>query len=344
MAATLAELARRFGGRLRGVGDVEITGVAPLERAQSHEISYVNDPKHRRLLGACRAGAVVLTEADAAEYGGNALIVEQPQLHFARIAGFLHPSPTPRPGIHASAVVDSAARVSATASIGPHAVVQAGAVIGEGTEIGAGSYVGREAAIGAGTRLTGRVWVGERCVIGKNCLLHPGAVIGGDGFGYAKDGERWVKIPQLGRVIIGDDVEIGANTTIDRGTFNDTQIADGVKLDNLVHIGHNVRIGEHTAMAACVGVSGSVTIGRRCMFAGQVGIVDHIDIADDVVVLGKSMVASSIGQAGAYSSGIPAERAEHWRRQVVRLQQLDELARRVKRLEKEIAKLNEERS
>lgn len=344
MAATLAELARRFGGRLRGAGDVEISDVAPLDRARSHQISYVNDRKHRRLLGACRAGAVVLTAADAEEYSGNVLIVDQPQLCFARIAAFLHPTVKPRPGIHPSAVVDPAARVSAQASIGAHAVVEAGAAIGEDVEVGAGSYVGRDAAIGAGTRLIGRVWVGERCVVGKNCLLHPGSVVGADGFGYAKDEERWIKIPQLGRVVVGDDVEIGANTTIDRGTFGDTEIADGVKLDNLVHIGHNVRVGAHTAMAALVGVSGSVTIGRRCMLAGQVGVVDHVSIADDVLVLGKSMIASSIVEPGAYSSGIPAERAEHWRRQVVRLQQLDELARRVKQLEKEIENLKEERS
>lgn len=344
MAATLAELARRFGGRLRGAGDVEISDVAPLDRARSHQISYVNDRKHRRLLGACRAGAVVLTAADAEEYSGNVLIVDQPQLCFARIAAFLHPAAKPRPGIHPSAVVDAAARVSAQASIGAHAVVEAGAAIGEGVEVGAGSYVGRDAAIGGGTRLIGRVWVGERCVVGKNCLLHPGSVVGADGFGYAKDEERWIKIPQLGRVVVGDDVEIGANTTIDRGTFGDTEIADGVKLDNLVHIGHNVRVGAHTAMAALVGVSGSVTIGRRCMLAGQVGVVDHVSIADDVLVLGKSMIANSIVEPGAYASGIPAERAEHWRRQVVRLQQLDELARRVKQLEKEIENLKEERS
>jgi UDP-3-O-[3-hydroxymyristoyl] glucosamine N-acyltransferase len=344
MAATLAELARRFGGRLRGVGDVEITGVAALDRAGPKQIAYVNDPKHRRQLDATRASALILTEADAQGYAGNAIVVDQPQLCFARIAAFLHPAPTVRPGVHPTAVVDAAARVSARASIGPGAVVETGAVIAEAVEIGAGCYVGRDARIGAGTRLVGHVWIGERCVIGERCLLHPGAVVGGEGFGYAKDGERWIKIPQLGRVVIGDDVEIGANTTIDRGTLGDTEIADGVKVDNLVQIAHNVRVGEHTAMAACVGIAGSAVIGRRCTFGGQVGIADHLTIADDVHVLGTSLIAGSIAEPGVYSSAIPAEPASRWRRQAARLRRLDELFQRLRDIEEAVKKLKEERT
>lgn len=336
---TLAELARRFGGRVRGADEIDIVSVAALESAGPGQISYFQDKRHRPQLATTRAAAVILRADDADVYSGNALIVEQPQLCFARVAAFLHPAPTSKPGIHPHATVDPAARIAASASIGAHAVVEAGAVVGDEAQVGPGCYIGRGAAIGARTRLVGRVWIGHGCVVGANSLLHPGAVIGADGFGFAKDGERWVKIPQLGRVVIGNDVEIGANTTIDRGTFNDTEIADGVKLDNLIHIGHNVRIGEHTAMAACVGVSGSVTIGRRCLFAGQVGVVDHVNIADDVMVLGKSMVAASIDEPGAYSSGIPAERAELWRRRVVRLRQLEDMAQRLKQLEKEVEDL-----
>jgi UDP-3-O-[3-hydroxymyristoyl] glucosamine N-acyltransferase len=344
MAATLAELARRFGGRLRGAGDVEITGVAALDRAGAKQISYVNDPKHRRRLDATQASALILTEADAREYAGNAIVVDQPQLCFARIAAFLHPAPTAPVGVHPTAVVDASARVSERASVGPRTVVEAGAVIDDGAEIGAGCYIGREARIGAGTRLVGHVWIGDRCVIGERCLLNSGAVVGGEGFGYAKDGSRWIKIPQLGRVVIGNDVEVGANTTIDRGTLSDTEIADGVKLDNLVQIAHNVRIGEHTAMAACVGVAGSTVIGRRCTFGGQVGIADHLTIADDVHVLGTSLVAGSIAEPGVYSSAIPAEPASRWRRQAVRLRRLDELFQRLRDLEEEVKKLKEERT
>jgi UDP-3-O-[3-hydroxymyristoyl] glucosamine N-acyltransferase len=342
MAATLAELARRFEARLRGAGELQISSVAALDRAGPGQISYLSDSRYRRHLATTRAAALILTEDDAKGYAGNALIVDRPQLCFARVAAFLHPRDPMRPGIHASALVDPHARISARASIGPYAIVEAGAVVGEEVEIGAGCYVGRDADIGAGTRAIGHVWIGERTVIGKRCLLHPGAVIGGDGFGFAKDGDRWVKIPQLGRVVIGDDVEIGANTTIDRGTLSDTEIGDGVKLDNLVQIAHNVRIGEHSAMAACVGVAGSSVIGRRCTFGGQVGIADHVTIADDVHVLGTSLVAASIGAPGVYSAAIPAEPANEWRRQAARLRHLDELVQRVKALEVEINKLKED--
>lgn len=342
MVVTLAELARRFGAQLRGAGDVEITGVASLERAGPSEISYLYDLKRRHLLATCRAGAVVLNAAQADEYGGNALIVEQPRLCFARIAAFLHaPAPTPR-GAHASAVIDPSARVAATAAIGPQAVVGARAVVGEKVEIGPGCYVGADASIGAETRLVGHIWVGTGCVIGRGCLLHPGVIVGADGFGYAEDGERWIKVPQLGRVVIGNEVEIGANTTVDRGALNDTEIGDGVKIDNLVQVGHNVRIGEHTAIAAGAGIAGSAVIGRRCSIGGQVGVAGHLTIADDVQVLGKSLVASSITEAGTYSSAIKAELATPWRRQVVRLRQLDEMARRLRDLEQEVRRLREE--
>ncbi|HEX7045734.1 MAG TPA: UDP-3-O-(3-hydroxymyristoyl)glucosamine N-acyltransferase [Burkholderiales bacterium] len=342
MAISLAELAQRFGGEVRGMPALEISGVAALDRAGPHELSYLSDPKHRPQLAQTRAGAVLLTPAEAAGYGGNVLLVDDPRLAFARIAAFLHPPARRAPGVHPTAVVDSAARIAATAAIGPLAVIEAGAVIGEHAEVGPGCYVGRDAEIGAHTRLVGRVWVGERCVIGRDCLLHPGVVVGADGFGFARDGVKWVKIPQLGRVVIGDAVEIGANTTIDRGALVDTEIGSGVKIDNLVQVGHNVRIGEDSILAGCVGIAGSAVIGRRCMLGGQVGVSGHLTIADDVQVLGTSLVSGSITEPGTYSSAIGAERAERWRRQAARLKQLDELARRLRRLEQEVEDLKGE--
>lgn len=341
MALTLAELARRFGAELRGAGEAEINGVAALDRAGPDQLSYVSDRRHRRQLAGTRAGAVLLAAADAEGYRGNALLTDRPQLLFARIAALLHPRARPRPGIHPSAVVDAQARIAATAAVGPGAVVEAEATVGEEAEVGPGCYVGRGARIGARTRLVGHVWVGERCVLGQDSLVHPGVVIGADGFGLAKDGERWVKVPQLGRVVVGDEVEIGANSTIDRGALTDTEIGNGVKIDNLVQVGHNARIGEDSAIAGCVGISGSAVIGRRCALGGQVGVAGHLSIADDVQVLGTSLVAASITEPGTYSSALPAERADSWRRKAVRLRQIEELTQRLRRLEREVQEAKE---
>lgn len=342
MVVTLAELARRVGGRIRGDPGVEIRAVAPLERAGPGEIAQLSDQRYRALLAGCRAAAVVLGDADAEGYAGTALIHSNPALGFARIAAILHPPIPVTPGRHPTAVVAEGARVDASAWVGAYAVVESDATIEEGASIGAGCYVGRRARIGARTRLVAQVYVGERCEIGADCLLQPGAVIGGDGFGFAKDGERWIKVPQLGRVVIGDEVEVGANTTIDRGTLDDTVIGRGVKLDNLIQIAHNVRVGEHTIMAACVGIAGSTSIGKRCAFGGQVGIAGHLEIADDVQVLGTSLVSGSIPKPGVYSSALKAEPADEWRRTAARLRQLDELARRLREAEAEIRKLKGE--
>lgn len=339
MPVTLAELARRFGAQLRGVGETPIAGVAAFDSAGPEQISYVGDQAHRRRLGASRAGALVLTAADAAAFRGNALVVDQPPLCFARIAAFMHPAVAATPGVDAGAHVHINAQVSATATVGAGAVIAEGATIGDGVEVGPGCHIGRNARIGAATRLVGHVWIGERCEVGRDCLLQPGVVIGGDGFGFVKDGERWLKVPQLGRVVIGDGVEIGANTAVDRGALDDTVIGSGVKLDNLVQIAHNVRIGENTAIAACVGIAGSTTIGRRCAIGGQVGITGHLTIADDVRVLAKSLVGSSIVEAGTYSSAILVEQAGRWRRQAIRLKRLDKTERRLQELELEVQTL-----
>lgn len=339
MGITLADLARQLHGSVRGDGTREITGVAPLERAAAHQLAFVADPKYRDQLPATRAGAVLLRAGDADDYRGDAIVVDDPQLRFAQAAALLHPTAVAFPGVHPSAVVESGARVAPSAQVGAHAVIETGASVAEHAVVGAGCFVGRGAAIGARSRLAARVVVAADCVIGRDCVIHPGAVIGADGFGFAKDGERWVKMPQLGRVLLGDAVEVGANTTIDRGTLSDTVIEDGVKLDNLIQIAHNVRIGAHTAIAACTGIAGSSVIGRRCAIGGQVGIAGHLQIADDVQIMAKSLVTSSITRSGAYASSIKAEPLEQWRRNAARIHQLDDLARRLRQLEQKIEAL-----
>jgi len=336
MTFTLAELARRFQGRVRGNPDVRIERVGALEAAGPHDIAYVSDRKYLPKLAGTAAGAVIVTESDAAGFSGTALIVENPHLCFARVAALLHAAPAFQPGAHATAVIAPGATVAATAYLGPHVVVESGATVADGAYIGPGCIVGVGAIVGARSRLVAQVFIGERCVVGESCLFQPGAVIGGDGFGYARDGERWQKVPQLGRVVIGNGVEIGANTTIDRGSLNDTVIGDGVKLDNLIQIAHNVRIGENTAIAGCAGIAGSTTVGKRCTIGGQAGIVGHIEITDDVHITACSLVTSSITKPGVYSASLRAEPVEKWRRNAARLHRLDEMARRLSDLEKKL--------
>jgi UDP-3-O-[3-hydroxymyristoyl] glucosamine N-acyltransferase len=342
MTVTLAQLARRFQGKVRGNADLVIEDVASLQTAGPHDIAYVSDRKYLPQLAGTKAGALILTEIDVTHYSGSALIVANPHLCFAQVADLLHPTPGFRPGVHPTAVVSPAAKVAATAWIGPHAVVEADAMIGEGVYIGAGCYVGAHATIGSKTRLVTHVVMGERCVAGTDCLFHPGAVIGSDGFGFAKDGEQWQKVPQLGRVLIGNKVEIGANTTVDRGALNDTVIGDGVKLDNQIQIAHNVRIGENTAIAACVGIAGSTIIGKRCTLGGQAGVTGHLEIVDDVHVTAGSLVTSSISQPGVYSSSLKAEPVEKWRRNAARLHHLDEIVQRLAKLEEKLQQHFEE--
>ncbi len=336
MAVTLAELARRFQGKVRGNPEIKIERVATLDAAGINDIAYVADRKYLPLLASTKAGAVILTQAETQNFTGNALIVDNPHLCFAQAAELLHPSTKFIPGKHVSAVVDPTARVATSAYIGAQAVISAEAVIEADAYVGPNCFVGAQATIGARARLIANVVIGERCLVGADCIFQPGAVVGSDGFGYAKDGDKWCKVPQLGRVVLGKAVEVGANTSIDRGALNDTVIGDGVKLDNQIQIAHNVRIGENTAIAACVGIAGSTVIGKRCTIGGQAGIVGHLEIADDVHVTAGSLVTSSITQPGVYSSSLKAEPVEKWRRNAARLHQLDELAQRLIELEKKL--------
>jgi UDP-3-O-[3-hydroxymyristoyl] glucosamine N-acyltransferase len=331
---TLGQIAARFGLVLRGDPDARVTGVATLRDARAGHLSFLTNPRYRRFLPATAATAVVLDEPTSADCTVAALISANPYADYARIAAWLHPPPPPSPGIHPSAVVDATARVAPSATVGPQAVIEAGCEVGERAVIGAGAVVGAGSVVGADSRLAARVVFYRGVRIGQRCIIHSGAVLGADGFGIAKDRDGWVKVPQLGGVVVGDDVEIGANTTIDRGAIDDTVIEDDVKLDNQIQVGHNVRIGAHTAIAGCVGISGSTTIGKRCMIGGAAGIAGHLEICDDVAVLGLSMVSRSITKPGLYSSGLPVSEAGAWRRVVARLRHLDELFDRVRRLER----------
>jgi UDP-3-O-[3-hydroxymyristoyl] glucosamine N-acyltransferase len=320
---SLGDLAVRFGLELRGDPGLAVSRVATLSHAEPGALSFLANPRYRRQMESTRATAVLVGPDNAATCPVAALIDPNPYLAYARIAAVLHPQPLPEPGIHPSAVVARNARVPASASVGPLAVIDDDVELGERVFVGPGCIVQRGAQLGADTRLAARVTVCAHVRIGQRCIVHAGAVIGADGFGFAQDAGRWVKVPQVGTVQVGDDVEIGANTTIDRGAIDDTVVEEGVKLDNQIQVGHNVTIGAHTAVAGCVGISGSTTIGRRCMIGGGVGIAGHLTIADDVVVTGCSLVSASIRQAGSYSSGMPAVETRMWRRMVAHLRRLD---------------------
>lgn len=331
--ATLGQIAARFGLVLQGDPDVRVTAVATLRDATPGTVTFLANPRYRRYLAETQASAVVVDEAGARDCSVAALVSKNPYAAYARVAAWLHPEPGAAPGVHPSAVVDPTARIAASAHVGPQVVIEAGVEVGERAVIGPGSVLGAGACIGADTRLAARVTLYRRVRVGQRCILHAGAVLGADGFGIAQDVDGWVKVPQLGTVVVGDDVEIGANTTVDRGAIEDTVIGDDVKLDNQIQVAHNVRIGAHTAIAGCVGISGSTTIGSRCMIGGGVGIAGHLEIVDNVAVLGMSLVSRSLTKPGIYSSSVPAIEAGDWRRVVARLRHLDDMFDRVRALE-----------
>lgn len=337
---TLAELAQHVGGQVQGNDAVEITGIGTLQSARAGQISFLASPRYRKFLPATQASAVIMTGEHAAEYPGNALIVADPYVAYARIAGLFAGHMDSEHGVHATAVISPDARLGARVTIGPHSVIGEGAVLADGVWIGAGCVLGRDVSIGTDSRLEANITLWHGTWIGQRALIHPGAVIGADGFGLANDKGVWIKVPQLGCVRIGDDVEIGANTTIDRGALDDTVIEDGVKLDNLIQIGHNVHIGAHTAIAACTAVAGSTKIGKYCGIGGCVGIVGHLEIADHVQITGMSMVTRSIAEAGVYSSGTPLEPNSQWHKNFARFKQIDDMWRRIKHLEAQLEQLN----
>ena len=331
---TLDDLARRTGASLDGDGAVRVSRVATLERAGPGAIAFLANPKYAPQLATTRASAVIVAPGDADRTTLPKLVTPTPYLAYARVATLLHPSPAPAPGAHPTAVVDPGATIATGVSIGPHATVAAGAMIGEGASIGAGAVIGRDVRIGARTRIDARAVIYDGCAIGVDGIVYAGAVIGADGFGLAEDGGRWLRVPQVGRVVVGDRVEIGANTTIDRGAIDDTVIGDDVKLDNQIQIGHNCVIGDGTALAGCTGIAGSTRVGKRCRIGGGVGISGHLSIPDGTTLGGAATVLSSIGEPGVYAGAYPLQTFGGWRRSAVRLRNLDKLADRIAALER----------
>ena len=333
MVLTIGEIARQLGAGVRGDESCEIDRVETLERAGAGAVSFFSNRRYRPQLLDTRASAVLVAEGDADDCPTNALIVANPYVGYARVARLLNPLPEAATGVHPSAVVDPSAQVDASAWIGPRVVLEAGVSIGARASIGPGCVIQERVSIGADCRLDANVTLCHDVELGERVTIYPGAVIGADGFGIANDGGRWIKIPQLGRVIICDDVDIGANTCIDRGALEDTRIGQGVKIDNHVQIGHNVQIGNNTAVAGCVAIAGSARIGERCTIGGSSSVSGHLEIADDVHLTGGTNVPNNIKEPGIYSSTLPLQPNLNWRKNMARVKHLDELARRVRALE-----------
>lgn len=324
----LSALAERFGLEWRG-DDVDVSGVAPLQAEEPADgsLAFLANPAYRKHLAATRAAAVVLHPAEAAHCPVPALLSTNPYATYARIAALLERVPSRPAGIHASAAIDPTATIDPTAHVGAFVSVGARSVVAAGAVVGPGCVIGEDCMVGAGSELVARVTLVRRVRLGERVRIHPGAVLGADGFGLAVDGGRWINVPQLGGVVVGDDCEIGANTTIDRGAIEDTVLEEDVRLDNQIQIGHNVRIGAHTAMAGCVAVAGSTRIGRWCLVGGAAGIVGHLEIADKVTIGAMSLVTHSLDEPGEYASGTPLQPKREWRKNAARFGQLDRLAR-----------------
>ena len=339
MAYSLPEIVTRFGGELLDDNGVTISGVAPIDRAGPQEIAFVSQAKYLRDIEASQAGALILSPDGRDSSPRPRIITGNPYLYFARVSSLLNPVPQPAPGIHPAAVVHPQAKIAATATIGAGAVIGDGASIGERSIIGPNSVVGEHVTLGDDCLLYANVTIYHHCVIGSRVILHSGCVIGSDGFGLANEQGRWVKIPQVGRAVVGDDVEVGACTTIDRGALDDTVIEEGVKLDNLIQVAHNVRIGAHTAIAACTGIAGSAKIGRHCMIGGAAMIFGHIEIADGVRISTNTLITKSLTKPGTYTSALPFSEHGEWLRNAAHMRNLDKLAGRIKELEKRISEL-----
>jgi UDP-3-O-[3-hydroxymyristoyl] glucosamine N-acyltransferase len=346
MSIRLGKLVERLGGQLTGDAEREVSGIAPLDAANASHVTFLSNPKLRTQATQTQAAALILSPADDVAIGpsfqGARIVADNPYSYFARTAQLfveLYAIPVV-PGVHPSASVDPSAQVAALAYVGPHVTIEAGAVIGDQAVIDAGCFIGRGAKVGASTHFFANVTFHAGCEIGERGIIHSGAVIGADGFGFAKEKGAWVKIPQTGRVVIGNDVEIGANTSIDRGALSDTVIEDGVKLDNQIQIGHNCHIGAHTAMAGCVGVAGSARIGKYCTFGGAAMVLGHLTIVDNVHISSGSLVSRSIIEPGQYTGFYPLAKNADWEKTAAIVRNLASMREKIRELEKTIKLLN----
>jgi len=331
---SLGYIAERIGAKLRGDENKVVKGIATLPNAQASHLSFLANAQYAKHLHDSQAGAVILAPEWADHCATNVLVMENPYLGYAKASQLFAPAASSQPFIHPTAIVKPSVVVGKGVTIGPNAVIDEGVTLGDGVVVGAGCYLGSHSQLGAASVLSANVTIYYGVVLGARVRVHSGAVLGSDGFGFAPDQGRWVKIAQLGSVRIGEDVEIGANTTIDRGALEDTVIGDNVCLDNQIQIAHNVEVGAGTVIAACAGISGSTTIGRHCMIGGGVGIAGHLKICDGVHITGMTLVTHNIREPGVYSSGTAVEPNKSWRKNVARFRQLDKLARRVNELMK----------
>ncbi len=338
MAYTLEQIAQHIGAELRGDPNVSVETVATLESAGDRQVAFLSNTKYRKQLNDCAAAAVIVSPDDAEHCPNAALVMKNPYLGFVKVAQLLDTTPqSAEKGIHASAVIDPSAEIGKDVSIGANTVIEAGASIGDGTVIGAQCYVGHNTSIGKHCFLWASVRIYHAVTVGDNCRFQSGAVIGSEGFGYANHGGKWVRIPQLGSVRIEDNVEIGANSCVDRGALDDTVIETGVIIDNLCQIAHNVQIGAHTAFAGMASSAGSTKIGKHCIVGGATALNGHIEIGDQVHFTGRTMVVKGFKEPGVYSSGVPAMNNRDWRKNAARFGKLDEMYRKLRQLEKQIS-------
>lgn len=340
---SLSDIVKELGGQIIGDETTTVSRVSSLAQAQSGDISFISDSKYLKALADCHASACVLKAEHADSTHLPKIIVDNPYAYFAKISTLLNPAFNIAPGISPSAIVATNASIPSSSSIGPQAVIGENARIGQNVTISAGCVVENDVVIGDNTRLEPHVVIKHHCEIGSNCHIFSGAVIGSDGFGYAEEKGVWLKIPQVGRVIIQDHVDIGANTTIDRGALDDTIIEEGVKLDNLIQIGHNCIIGAHTVIAGCAGIAGSAIIGKHCKIGGAAMVLGHLKVADHVTISPGSMITRSLLQADTYTALMPFQTHKAWLNTAAKIRHLDDLSDKIKQLEKEIALLKSER-
>jgi UDP-3-O-[3-hydroxymyristoyl] glucosamine N-acyltransferase len=338
MKISLGELAQKFNTKFCGDSNHQISAVAALDTADSHHLSFLSNPKYSSLLESTKAGVVILSSENSDHFQGNKIIATDPYVVFAKVAALFQKSKDTLHEIHANTVIADSAVIGKNVHIGAFSIIGENTVIADETVLEARVTIGNNCRIGKNCLIKPNVVISDECTVGENVILHPGCIIGADGFGLARDKDKWIKVPQLGAVIIGDDCEVGANTTIDRGTMDDTVLENDVHLDNQIQIAHNVRIGAHTVMAGCSAVAGSAKIGKNCLIGGGVGIIGHLEVCDNVTLQSMALVTHSIKKAGSYSSVSPLQETSNWRKSAVRIKQLDKIAKRLARLEKQESK------